>query len=187
MADPVVIEQIAGERRRVTLGGAYLPNSGIRLGTTFRQVIVHPPSGGAPIRQKMGPVDNEFEIVGVLEDQPEDAEDGGAIERLATLEAMVHEGVDVRVTWGRRIDRLGVIVDFTPEWTEGESGPIPYSMTIQPHKVERRKAAKPRSRAGSYEAVLRTAQQQALAVAVAAKVSADTALAAEYGRLLASL
>lgn len=118
MADPVVIEQIDGQRRRLELQGANLPNDGVEIPLRRRVEVKHLPESDEPEIHDLG---NEWPEVTLSGEWDEylNRQDETVADLHDTAARILREGRRVRITWGDRWDYVGMLMEYAPGWREG--------------------------------------------------------------------
>lgn len=134
---PIYLEQLGGEERLLSLSDPSLaPEQGAGDGVTQRVARRWLPGATEPVTQILGPELRAMELTGIVRDNL--AGDGAARHVDATLRALATEGFPVRLIWGEQWDKVGLIEDYQPEWTD--EGAIRWRITYQPHASSDRDA-----------------------------------------------
>lgn len=126
---PVVITQLTGKKRRLSLAGRALPFRGLGLGVTQRH-NKHTPNGATEgSLQVLGPEYDDTSMGGRWQQSYFESGaasvtiDGLPIRNIRQMERVLHdmtkEGQLVEVTWDTQ-SRRGLIAHFDPRWDRGE-------------------------------------------------------------------
>lgn len=174
MADVLSLEQTSGRRRRVELLDADLPEEGVESGAELRRTTSWAPGAERPVVQVLGRQHAVMTFQGQWTTQGTRYESILALIR--TVEAILAEAGPVRLLWGDRWQRVGLVVRFTPRWLDADR--CDWTLEYEPHATEqlsnaalRQRARVPRvdvTAAAVALAAVGTAQFTALRVAAAA-------------------
>lgn len=121
MADndaPVIVEQLSGERRRLELHGANLPDEGMAIEYRRSLAVHHLPDAPHPEIHDLGVEWPEIQMSGVWDDYVI-RDDTSAASLEATGRALWREGRRCRFTWGDRVSFLGYVTEFAVSYQEG--------------------------------------------------------------------
>lgn len=166
----LVIEQLAGARRRVELDADDLPDQGAESGVEQRVQTRWAPGAAEPVVQVLGPRHLPMTLRGLWDDAATRYEDVRSL--VETMTAIVTDGVRVRLVWGEVWRREGLILRFTPRW-DLESM-VGWELELDTHQGE-----------GASTQALRLRAQQTRAdadgAAVALKAAAVASLATQQG------
>lgn len=110
----LVIEQLAGARRRVELDADDLPDQGVESGIEQRVQTRWAPGAAEPVVQVLGPRHLPMTLRGLWDGATTRFEDVASI--VETMTAIVADGVRVRLVWGEVWRRDGLLLKFTPRW-----------------------------------------------------------------------
>lgn len=127
---PLVITQLDGAFAVVTLEDAdgSLPEQGVEVGITLREVVSRYPGSATPSTQTMGTEDEPIEFAGQWRDTW-GATDGAALARVAAIRAIVRAQSYVEIAWGSAIVRRGYIKSFMPRFLR--EGIITWKLTFR--------------------------------------------------------
>lgn len=111
---PVVITELTGQGRSVTLEGPDLPERGMEAPVSLRERTTRYPSGRASV-QMLG-VEEEPVVLKCLFNDVWSGLDGGAAELVSTLRSILCAQGLVSLEWGQLLVRRGYLKRITPAY-----------------------------------------------------------------------
>lgn len=114
MEDALVIEQLGGARRRIELLGADAPDAGVETGIEQRLTTQWAPGAARPVVQVLGAKRTPMTLRGLWNGAQSRYE--SVIGLVQSVEAIVRDGVAVRLVWGTTWSREGLVSKFVPRW-----------------------------------------------------------------------
>lgn len=129
---PVILEELEGQRRRVTLEASALPFQGVEAGVSQRLVKTYYPGTTRASVQVMGTEEGDVVLTGRLSDVLL-GEAGGAEALVAKLRALVVGQRPVQLTWGAVV-RRGFVQSFVPNYSRRDS--VGYEITFSPDEAD---------------------------------------------------
>lgn len=144
--DVLSLEQTSGRRRRVQLLDADLPDEGVESGAELRRTTSWAPGAERPVVQVLGRQPALMTFQGQWTTQGSNYE---ILTLIRTVEAILAEARPVRLLWGDRWERVGLVVRFVPSWLDADR--CDWTLEYEPHATEqltnaalRRRARMPR-------------------------------------------
>jgi len=111
---PVIIRELGGELRTVTLEGPDLPERGLEVGVSLRQTTTRYPNGATSV-QLHGSEEEPIELRCTFSDSLTGI-DEGAISQVETLRSILLGQQPVEFSWGALLVRRGYLLRVTPRY-----------------------------------------------------------------------
>lgn len=133
-SQPIVIEQLGGERRKVVLSGGALPNQGVETGIGQRLERQFLPGASEAVVQVLGLDLPDLTFVGQLNDALLDGP-GDARALVEQMFLLVTEAQPVEVSWGDSgaFARRGYVTSFRPVWQLADL--VDWTLTLSPYAL----------------------------------------------------
>lgn len=115
VGQPLVITELDGEKRVLTLERATLPRKGVDAGMRLRSVSTKYPGSSQASTQILGTEDSDITFEGLLRDI-QMGQAGLALAATALMESIFRGQRFCQVAWGTTLVRRGYIKEFVPRY-----------------------------------------------------------------------